>query len=410
MLLDGGVCASPGVGVGPVCLAPVLSRLDEVARGCVLVAETLNPAFASVLDRLVAVVTDTGSRASHFASVAREFGLPVIVDAKFATHQLEEGRVVTVDADRTRIFDGEVPGLGRSTVRRRAEDTPLDRRMDAIMERVSPLNLTDPEAPGFTPRFMRTAHDVIRFCHEKAVREMFSLVGRGGRGLASARRLVCELPLSMYVLDLEGGLAGGSCEEHIVPECFRSVPMKAVWEGLAHPKVEWNEALPAFDWEEFDRVSGGIVGPKSKSLSSYSVMSRDYLHLLVRFGYHFTVMDTLCSEEPESNYVSFRFKGGGAHLEQRLLRLAVVERVLGRAGLRTKVTGDMLDASVERLARDRVRRLLKLMGVLMARTRLMDMAMRDEAQVDGLADEICRLGGVCDSLVDDKATNKKADS
>lgn len=408
VLLQGGVCASPGVGAGPVCLAPVFSRLDEVDKGCVLVAETLNPAFASVLDRLAAVVTDTGSRASHFASVAREFGLPVIVDAKFATRTLEEGRMVTVDARQTTVYDGPVEGLEHSVVRRRAEDTPLDGRMEAIMERVARLNLTDPEAPEFTPRFMRTAHDVIRFCHEKAVREMFSLVGRGGRGLAAARQLVCELPLSMYILDLEGGLAGGSCEETIVPECFRSVPMMAVWEGLAHPKVEWNEALPAFDWEEFDRVSGGIVGPTSKCLSSYAVMSRDYLHLQVRFGYHFTVVDTLCSEEAESNYISFRFKGGGAQIGQRLLRLAVVERVLARAGMRVKVTGDMLDAGCDRLPRDQVRRRMKLLGVLMARTRLLDMAMRDEEQVVELADEICRLGGVCDSQPGNKTPNEKA--
>ena len=68
----------------------------------------------------------------------------------------------------------------------------------------------------------------------------------------------------------------------------------------------------------------------------------------------------------------------------------------------------MLDAGCERLPRDQARRRLKLIGVLMARTRLLDMAMRDEAQVAELADEICRLGGVCDSQADDKKPKKKA--
>ena len=53
--------------------------LAKVPEGAVLVSPTLPPAFAAIIQRLRAVVADLGSRASHFAMVAREYGLPVLV-------------------------------------------------------------------------------------------------------------------------------------------------------------------------------------------------------------------------------------------------------------------------------------------------------------------------------------------
>jgi pyruvate, water dikinase len=145
--------------------------------------------------------------------------------------------------------------------------------------------------------------------------EMFSLVGRSGRGLAQARRLDTDLPLVMYVLDLEGAISPSAPKGKTVkPDYFTSLPMRACWEGLSHPDVVWHKGLLHLDWEELDRMSSGIISLTSKALASYAVMSSNYLHLILRFGYHFSVLDTLCSEDPEANYITFRFKGGGGIL------------------------------------------------------------------------------------------------
>jgi pyruvate,water dikinase len=135
------------------------------------------------------------------------------------------------------------------------------------------------------------------------------------------------------------------------------------------------------DWEEFDKVSGGIFSFDSKLLASYGLISEDYLHLMVRFGYHFSVVDAICGPEQGSNYINFRFKGGGAGFDQRLLRLEFIRRVLDRYGFETTTRGDMLDAKCARLPENDTRRLLMRLGDLMAVTRLMDMRMDDEAQV-----------------------------
>jgi pyruvate,water dikinase len=124
VLLEGGVTASPGLGMGQFCLVQRKEDLAKVPEGAVLVSPTLPPDFSVIIHRLRAVVADLGSRASHFAMVAREYGLPVLVGAREATKLLPPGRVVTVDASQGRVYLGEVAG-GQGRPQRSAAATPF---------------------------------------------------------------------------------------------------------------------------------------------------------------------------------------------------------------------------------------------------------------------------------------------
>jgi pyruvate,water dikinase len=391
-LISGGVPASPGVGIGAVRHCPMVRELENLPENTVLVCETLSPSYAGVMERLAAVVTDTGSKASHFASVAREFGLPVIVDTKYATRTLQDGTLVTVHADEAKVYEGEVEELlGPETRKGSIEDTPFFKRLSWVMEYVSPLNLTDPESRDFRPDKCRSMHDLTRFCHETAVAEMFSLVGRGSRGLSRAKQLESDMPLYMHVLDLDGGLRPETMlQEKVTPKDITSPLMKAVWKGLTHKSVDWSGLPPAYDWGGYEKMSGGFVSPKSKHLSSYALLARDYIHLMLRFGYHFAVVDSMCVDDQESNYVQFRFKGGGGTPEQRLLRSDYISKVLKRSGYRTKITGDMLDAQYDRAPRDNILEALSILGLVLGKTRLMDMSLHDESEVDGLVETFYR--------------------
>lgn len=391
-LISGGVTASPGVGIGVVCHCPMVRDLESLPEKAVLVAETLSPAFAGVLERLAAVVTDTGSKASHFASVAREFGLPVVVDTKYATRKLTDGMIVTVHADEAMVYEGEISELqGPETRRGTIEDTPFYKRLTWVMEYVSPLNLTDPDSADFRPDKCRSMHDLTRFCHETAVAEMFSLVGRGNRGLSRAKELESEMPMYMHLLDLEGGLRPETMlQDSVTPNDITSPPMKAVWAGLTNKNVDWSGLPPAYDWNGYEKMSGGFVSPKSKQLSSYAVLARDYIHLMLRFGYHFAVVDAMCVQDPESNYVQFRFKGGGGTPEQRLLRTEYISRILERAGYEVKITGDMLDAEYTRQNMDKILEALKTIGLVLGKTRLMDMSLHHESEIDELVEKFYR--------------------
>jgi pyruvate,water dikinase len=296
---------------------------------------------------------------------------------------------VTVDASHGRVYQGVVESLIEQGASARARpETPFAARLRALMTFISPLHLTDPTSPEFTPAHCRSLHDVVRFVHEKGMAEMFSLVGKSGRGLARARKLDTELPLVMYVLDLDGGLsAAAPAAKTVEPQFITCEPLRACWEGLTHPDVIWHKGLVHLDWEEFDRLSASMLSLNSKILASYAVMSDKYLHLILRFGYHFAVLDTLCSEDPEANYIAFRFKGGGAGYENRLWRVQLIKLILEWAGFMVKTRGDLLDARFDRREARQLLSRLTLLGLLQGKTRLLDMALTSEEQVTKLVNE-----------------------
>lgn len=386
LLLEGGVSANPGMAAGPVYVIRSEAELGKVPHGSVLVSPTLSPALAGIIRRLRAVVAEGGSRACHFASVAREFGVPVLAAAHEATKRLQPGHLVTVDASHGRVYQGDALGFQEEEPPPLlAPETPFDSRLQTIMELVSPLHLLDPASPNFSPENCTSMHDLVRFAHEKGMVEMFSLVGRGGRGLNRAQQLVTDLPLTLYVLGLEGGIAPEAAEEKtIAPEFISSPLMQACWQGLTHPEVSWHKGLVYLDWEEIDRVSAGIMRLKSVALASYAVIAWDYLHLVLRFGYHFAVLDALGGDNSEANYIAFRFKGGGGGYEKRLLRVYFIKEILEWAGFIVKTRGDLLDARFDRRPVEQILARLTLLGILHGKTQLLDMALESESQVQDM--------------------------
>ena len=395
LLVEGLVRGSWGAACGPAFHVHGRVEPEEVPRGAVLVTPTLDPDLVRVVGRVAAVVSAAGSRASHFSSVAREMGLPVVVFGPEAFADLPAGGEFTVDATCGRIYAGRAEAVLAAAGSRRLPPGPALEQLRRVLPHISRLTLTDPAAPEFSPEHVKSLHDIVRFCHEKAVAEMFTLVGKSGSGLGKAKKLKSGLPLAMYVLDLEDGLfASARDAAEITPNDYKSQPLWSFWYGLADPDVAWSDRQLHVDWEEFDRVSGGIFDPASKLLASYAVVSANYLHLMLRFGYHFSVVDTFCGSDEHKNYVAFRFKGGGGHSEGRRLRLLFLARVLGHFGFTVETRGDMLDARYARHNENETQKRLAELGYLLAITRLMDMGLTDESQVDELVQEFLDKRGV----------------
>jgi pyruvate,water dikinase len=91
-----GLGVSPGVaeGVARVVTDPAAA---EFASGDVLVAHTTDPSWASVMFLAEALVVDIGGQLSHAAVVAREMGIPCVVDIENASSVLQTGDRVRVD-------------------------------------------------------------------------------------------------------------------------------------------------------------------------------------------------------------------------------------------------------------------------------------------------------------------------
>ena len=95
---------SAGVARGPV---RVIRRLEDGHRllpGEILVATATDPGWTPLFGRTAGLVLEMGGMLSHGAVVAREYGLPGVVNATGATKRLSDGQVVTVDGGRGLVF------------------------------------------------------------------------------------------------------------------------------------------------------------------------------------------------------------------------------------------------------------------------------------------------------------------
>ena len=390
VLLAGGEQAAGGIACGVVYTLGPDTPLTAMPGGAVLVVRDTPPAYVKVLGRLAAVVAEQGSQACHFATVAREFGVPVLVRIPGATSSLVAGMEVTVDADNGKIYAGRVTALLAERAAGVGSGAPFClKRLEPVMERVSFLNLLDPRARGFKPESCRSLHDIVRYAHEKAMQEMFVLSGHGLSRRGGARQLKSDLPFELFVLDIGGGLHPDAAEKkRVSPEELRCLPLKALWRGLSHPGVVW-DGRQHFDWQGYEAIvmGGGIAGPNSAALASYAVIGEDYLNINIRFGYHFTIVDAFCGGTPAENYCGLRFVGGGGEYTGRLLRVAFLARILERLGFVVERAADLLDARLIGLAEDALLEKLDLVGRLLGATRLLDMVLKDEEMVVRLADD-----------------------
>ncbi|MCK0175310.1 PEP/pyruvate-binding domain-containing protein [Mycolicibacterium sp. F2034L] len=92
--------ASRGTVEGVVRVAKSIRDAVDVQRGEILVAPVTDVGWTPYFTVIGALVTDIGSSVSHGAVVAREYGLPCVVNTLVATQVLRTGDRVRVDGDR----------------------------------------------------------------------------------------------------------------------------------------------------------------------------------------------------------------------------------------------------------------------------------------------------------------------
>ena len=92
-----GIGASPGTGRGRVRIAHSAEEGRRLQTGEVLVAAFTDPGWTPIFPLAAAIVTEIGGVLSHGAVVAREFGIPAVVNIPGATERLRPGQLVEVD-------------------------------------------------------------------------------------------------------------------------------------------------------------------------------------------------------------------------------------------------------------------------------------------------------------------------
>ncbi|MEN8706658.1 MAG: PEP/pyruvate-binding domain-containing protein [Nocardioides marinisabuli] len=85
---------------GTVRVATTVTEAQDLQPGEILVAPVTDVGWTPYFTLIAALVTDIGSSVSHGAVVAREYGLPCVVNTQGATRVLRTGDRVRVDGDR----------------------------------------------------------------------------------------------------------------------------------------------------------------------------------------------------------------------------------------------------------------------------------------------------------------------
>lgn len=95
-----GLAVASGVARGRARVIRSLQRDDRVLPGEVLVAPFTDPGWTPLFVPAVAIVVDMGGMLSHGSIIAREYGIPAVVNVGTGTSAIRTGDLVEVDGDR----------------------------------------------------------------------------------------------------------------------------------------------------------------------------------------------------------------------------------------------------------------------------------------------------------------------
>jgi pyruvate,water dikinase len=92
-----GIGASPGKVSGKTRVVSGIGDYSKFSEGEILVAKITDPSMTVMMNKAAGIICDIGGQMSHPSIVARELGIPCIVNAKIATKKLKDGMMIAMD-------------------------------------------------------------------------------------------------------------------------------------------------------------------------------------------------------------------------------------------------------------------------------------------------------------------------
>ena len=387
VMRDKGQIAQRGIVAGTVIHFQETDDPASFPAGAIAVSEVASLQLSGIIRRAGAIITDVGSLNSHLAMIAREFGVPLIVNTEDASRLLSTGAEITVDAEENIIYEGIIKELlvykaGAEDVFRELKEYKILRR---LLRKISPLTLLDPKSTAFLPKNCRSYHDILRFSHEKAILELINLNTDSGRfkGI-HVKTLELSIPLGLSVLDLGGGLSPEAYNDTIKSvNQICSIPMRAIIEGLTLPGT-WSTQPMKFGVGDLisSMTRYSVATPSAEYTGqNLAVISEKYTNLSLRLGYHFNVIDTYVTENINDNYIYFRFVGGVTETERRCLRAILLKEILEKLKFKVTVSGDLVIARLNKMEAASTLEILVQMGRLIGFSRQLDTQMQNQDSV-----------------------------
>ena len=95
-----GIPASPGRVEGRVKIMKTFQGIADIDRNTILVVPYTDSGWAALLARVGGLIAEVGGSLSHGAIVAREYGIPAVMDVNHATELLRNNQRVIIDGAR----------------------------------------------------------------------------------------------------------------------------------------------------------------------------------------------------------------------------------------------------------------------------------------------------------------------
>lgn len=388
VILSGGDSASKGTVCGQVYQIKNNQDLLSFPEKGIMVTRLALPRWASALSAAAGIITEQGSITGHLGNVAREFSIPAVFGMPDALKHLKNGQEITLDADNALVYQGKIHSLTGKEKSHSGimKGTKVYEILQQVLDLTTPLNLTNPDVPEFKPINCRSLHDITRFCHEKAVHEMFEIGNTLDLSQTGGKRLVVDVPMQWWVLDLDDGFKENVPEKNVHISNIQSIPMLALWEGIT--ALPW-EGPPPMDGKGFMSVMFqattnpdlSSTGPSVYSLKNFFMISKYFCNLTSRMGFHFSTVETLVGDKAYENYARFSFKGGAADGSRRLLRTDFIARILREYDFQVETHEDSLLARIRGGSDGFMINRLQILGYLTIHTRQLDMIMQSPDKV-----------------------------
>ncbi len=394
VLLRGGHIACPGIATGEAFIAHDVAEASAIPKGAVLVIRQTSPAYSRALLKASALVSDIGAVTSHLALIAAELGLPTLIGVREATTRIRPGETITVDAVEGVIYAGEISVPARGPLRRQTRaETHVARIVRQTLKHIAGLTLTNPQDPSFRASACKTYHDITRYAHEVAIREMFKINDNISVGAGVVRRLDVGIPLSIFLIDLSSP-AEETGRDRMRIEDIKSIPFASLLKGMCSEGIRWAGFVP-IDMKGFFSVMANTLydryqGDRALGEASYAVISENYVNFSSRLAYHFATVDSYCGEDRHSNYITFRFMGGGASMDKKTRRAQFISRVLKAHEFLVEQKEDLVNATLRKRTAKVICEKLVVLGQLMGATRQIDVTMVSDNLVDQYVQEFLR--------------------
>lgn len=165
------------------------------------------------------------------------------------------------------------------------------------------------------------------------------------------------------------------------------VPMRAILNGLTAPGVWSTEPVHLGIGNLISSLTRyNITNPEAEQKTqNLAVISRNYMNLTLRLGYHFNVIDTFVSDSAEDNYIYFRFVGGVTNPSRRHRRALLLQEILEKLNFLVVVNGDLVVGRLKKWEKEKQLSILETLGKLIGFSRQLDTQMLNDEAIDKYA-------------------------